>query len=130
MTTSKITVVENYPKKVSFCNFFSKEHTIRKVIFFPKIQFWQIPTFSRVFYPKFTRRFISSNQNCPQLKSSKPQHFHEFLPQKIFSKNQSWIFEQKMMISNIVKKMTFKRHFKYFFSIEIRIVPLKSRKMT
>ena len=44
--------------------------------FCPKIQFWQIPNISRVFHPK---------------KST------------IFSGNQSWIFGQKMKISNSVK---------------------------
>ena len=63
-------------------------------------------TFSRVFHPKFFWQFFSWNQSCQQLKSPKPQHFHEFFtPQKstISSGNQSWIFGQKMKISNSVK---------------------------
>ena len=49
-------------------------------------------TFSRVFHPNFFRQFFSWNQSCQQLKSPKPQHFHEFFPPKkstIFSGNQS-----------------------------------------
>ena len=53
--------------------------------------------FARVFHPKFFRHFFSWNQSCQQLKSPKPQHFHDFFTQKkstIFSGNQSWIFGQ------------------------------------
>ena len=59
------------------------------------------PTFSRVFHLKFFWQFFSWNQSCQQLKSPKPQHFHEFFTPKkltIFSGNQSWIFGQKMKI--------------------------------
>ena len=62
-------------------------------------------TFSRVFHPQKNRQFFSWNQSCQQLKSTKPQHFHEFFTPKkstIFSRYQSWIFGQKMKISNIV----------------------------
>ena len=63
------------------------------------------PTFSRVFHPNFFWQFFSWNQSCQQLKSPKPQHFHEFSPKTIrqfFSGNQSWIFGHKMKISNSV----------------------------
>ena len=67
--------------KLTFCAKITKlwfllEHTIRKV------------------------KFLSQ-----QLKSPNPQHFHEFFTPKnstIFSGNQSWIFGQKMKISNSV----------------------------
>ena len=52
-------------------------------------------------------QLFSRNQSCQQLKSPWPQHFHEFFTPKkstIFSRNQSWIFGQKMKISNSVKK--------------------------
>ena len=77
--------------------------------FCPKIQFWpKTPTFSRVFRPNCFWQFFSWNQSCQQLKSSKPQHFHEFFTQKnrqFFSGNQSWIFGQKMKIWNSVWKI-------------------------
>ena len=50
--------------------------------FCPKIQFWQNPNISRVFYPNFSWQFFWWNQSCQQLKSPKPQHFHEFFTQK------------------------------------------------
>ena len=65
----------------------------------------QATTFSRVFHPKKNRQFFSWNQSCQQLKNPKPQHFHEFFTPKkstFFSGNQSWIFGQKMKISNSV----------------------------
>ena len=57
------------------------------------------------FSPKFFWQFFSWNQSCQQLKSPKPQHFHEFSPKTIrqfFLGKQSWIFGQKMKISNSV----------------------------
>ena len=47
--------------------------------FCPKIQFWQNPN---IFNPIFFWHFFSWNQSCQQLKSPKPQHFHEFFTQK------------------------------------------------
>ena len=73
--------------------------------FYPKIQLWQNPKISWVFHPKFYSQIFSWNQSYQQLKSSKPQHFHEFFTRKkstIFSWNQSWIIGQKMKISNSV----------------------------
>ena len=58
-------------------------------------------TFSRVFHPKFFWQFFSWNQSGQQLKSPKPQHFHEFFIKKkstIFSGNQSWIFVQCVLV--------------------------------
>ena len=68
--------------------------------FVHKFNFDRTPTFSRVFHPKFFWQFFSWNQSCQQLKSPK-RVFH---PKKstIFSGNQSWIFGQKMKISNSV----------------------------
>ena len=65
--------------------------------FCPKIQFWTTPTFSRVFPPIFFGRFFLWNQSCQQLKSPKPQHFHEIFTQK------NRIFGQQMKISNSVQ---------------------------
>ena len=65
----------------------------------------QIPHNFTSFSPNFFLQFFSWNQSCQQLRSPKPQQFHEFFhPKKstIFSRNQSWIFGQKMKISNSV----------------------------
>ena len=73
--------------------------------FCPKIHFDKTPTFSRVLHPNFFWQFFSWNQSCQQLKSPKPQHFHQFFIQNkstIFSGNQSWIFGQKFDFSNSV----------------------------
>ena len=81
-----------------------KSTLFEKSNFCPKIQFWP----NRVFHPNFFWQFFSWNQSCQQLKSPKPQHFHEFfIPKKstIFSGNQSWIFGQKMKVSNSVNHM-------------------------
>ena len=108
-------------------------HTIRKVKFLSKkfsfektLEFFsgnqrfsttkkcKSPTFSRVFHPKYFWQFFSWNQSCQQLKSPKPQHFHEFFtPKKStnFSGNQSWIFGQKMKISNSVLLSSTYLHF-------------------
>ena len=50
--------------------------------FCPKIQFWQNPNIFTSFSPNFFWQFFSWNQSCQQLKSSKPQHFHEFFTKK------------------------------------------------
>ena len=85
--------------------FFPYTHYSKSQIFVQKFNFDNTPTFSRVFHPKFFWQFFSWNQSCQQLKSPKPQHFHEFFTSKkstIFSGIQSWIFGQKMKISNSV----------------------------
>ena len=41
-------------------------------------------TFSRVFHPNKNRQLFSWNQSCQQLKSPKPQHFHEFFTQNFY----------------------------------------------
>ena len=51
-------------------------------IFCPKIQFWQNHNMFTSFPPKFFWQIFSWNQSCQQLKSPKPQHFHEFFTQK------------------------------------------------
>ena len=43
-----------------------------------------VQTFSRVFHPIFFWQFFSWSQSCQQLKSPKPQHFHEFFTQNFF----------------------------------------------
>ena len=65
------------PKKVSNTLF-------EKSNFCPKIQFWQNPNIFTSFSPKFFWQFFSWNQSCQQLKSPKPQHFHEFFTQIFF----------------------------------------------
>ena len=85
-------------------------HTIRKVEFLSKNSILTKPQqFHEFFTQIFFWQFFLWNQSCQQLKSPKPQHFH---PEKstIFSGNQSWIFGQKMKISNSV----FLPYFLYF----------------
>ena len=49
----------------------------------PTVKFFrQSPNILTSFSPNFFGQFFSWNQNCQQLKSPKPQHFHEFSPQK------------------------------------------------
>ena len=77
-------------------------HYSKSQIFVQKFNFDNPPTFSRVFQPKFFWQFFSWNQSCQQLKSPKPQHFHEFFTQK----NRHFfreIFGQNMKISNSVR---------------------------
>ena len=51
-------------------------------IFVQKFNFDKTPTFWQVFHPNFFWQFFSWSQSCQQLKSPKPQHFHEFFTQK------------------------------------------------
>ena len=84
-------------------------HYSKSQIFVQKFNFDKTPNiFTSYFTQNFFWQFFSWNQSCQQLKSPKPQHFREFFtPQKltIFSENQSWIFGQKMKISNSVRHM-------------------------
>ena len=97
-----------WPQIVSKCYFLEilghRTHYSKSQIFVQKFNIDKTPTFSRVFHPNFFWQFFSWNQSCQQLKCPKPQFFHEFSPKKstIFSGNQSWIFGQKMKISNSV----------------------------
>ena len=79
--------------------------------FCPKIQFWQNPNIFTSFSPKFFWQFFSWNQSCQQLKSPKPQHFHEFFTQKNrqFSReikveflDKKWRFRTVCKASNVV----------------------------
>ena len=94
----------NHPN-IQMC-FSADQHTILKVNFLSKNSISTKPqNFHEFFTQFFFWQFFSWNQSCQQLKSPKPQHFHEFFhPKKstIFSGNQSWIFGQKMKISNSV----------------------------
>ena len=65
---------------VYYCHF---DTLFEKSNFCPKIQFWQNHNIFTSFSPKFFWQFFSWNQSCQQLKSPKPQHFHEFFTQKI-----------------------------------------------
>ena len=58
-------------------------HNSKSQIFVQKFNFNKPPTFSRVFNQNFFWQFFSWNQSCQQLKSAKPQHFHEFFSPKI-----------------------------------------------
>ena len=76
-------------KSLFFVTLFEKSNSC------PKIQFWSNPNiFTKIFFGNF----FSWNQSCQQLKSPKPQHFHEFFtPQKstIFLGNQRLNFWTK-----------------------------------
>ena len=90
-------------KKKSWVFFFS--FFFWKVKFMSKNSILTKPQHFHEFLPNIFWQFFSWNQSCQQLKSPKPQHFHEFFtpkPSTIFSENQSWIFGQKMKISNSV----------------------------
>ena len=64
-------------RKVSLFSHYSKSQ-----IFVQKFNFDKTPTFSRVFHANLFWQFFPWNQICQQLKSLKPQHFHEFFKQK------------------------------------------------
>ena len=74
--------------KIEIIWFFEKililgAHYSKSQIIAQKFNFDKTPTFSRVLHPNFFfRQFFSWNQSCQQLKSPKPQHFHEFFAQK------------------------------------------------
>ena len=53
-------------------------HWDNQQFFVQKFNFDNPPRFSQVFHPIFFWQFFSWNQSCQQLKSPKPQHFHEF----------------------------------------------------
>jgi len=59
-----------------------KTHYSKSQMFGQIFNFDKTPTFSRVFHPKFFWQFFSWNQSCQELKSPKPQHFHEFFTHK------------------------------------------------
>ena len=65
-------------------NILSQSHYSKSQIFAQKFNFDKTPTFSRVFHWKFFWQFFLWNQSCQQLKSPKPQHFHEFFAQFFF----------------------------------------------
>ena len=65
------------PKK----SIFSYTNYSKSQIFVQKFSFDKTLTFPRVFHPTFFWQFFSWNQSCQQLKSPKPQHFHEFFTQ-------------------------------------------------
>ena len=75
-------------------SFDQNSHYTKNQIFVQKLNFDKTPTFSRVFHPKFFWQFFSWNQSCQQLKSPKPQHFHEFFTQK--KKNRQFSREIKV----------------------------------
>ena len=107
-----VTDVYLNPKKQFWSNFDKisdypvSTHYSKSQIFIHKFNFDRTPTFSRIFHPKFFWQFFSWNQSCQQLKSPRPQHFHEFFtPKKIrqFSREIKVEFlEKKMKISNRV----------------------------
>ena len=77
-------------------------HYSKSQIFVQKFNFDKTTTFSRVFHPKFFWQFFSWNQSCQQLKSPKPQHFHEFSAQKIRQ------FSQEIKVEFLDKKWRFR----------------------
>ena len=99
------TKVSHVCKIIMCCN-----TLLEKSNFCPKIQFWQNPNIFTSFSPKFFLAIFLVNSKLSTAKNSKTTTFSRgFHPKKspIFSGNQSWIFGQKMKISNSVR---------YFFS--------------
>ena len=104
-----------------------RTHCLKSPFIVQKFNFDKNPNIFTSFSPQiFFWQFFSWNQSCQQLKSPKPQHFHEFFTPKkstIFSGNQSWIFGQKMKISNSVKKSGKSSwNFVYIFKLHIHTV--------
>ena len=111
VSSSSSNVFFRFQKNVYFIHDFAVEsltHYSKSQIFVQKFNFDKTPTFSRVFHPNFFWQFFSWNQSCQQLKSPKPQHFHDFFTPKVdnFHGKSSWISGQKMKISNSVLKGT------------------------
>ena len=77
-------------------------HYSKSQIFVQKFNFDKTTTFSRVFHPNCFWQFFSWNQSCQQLKSPKPQHFHEFFTQK----NRQ--FSQEIKVEFLDKKWRFR----------------------
>ena len=84
--------------------------------FCPKIQFWQNPNIFTSFSSKFFLTIFLVKSKLSTAKKSKTTTFSRvFHPKKstIFSGNQSWIFGQKMKISNSVRRLHWKLIFLY-----------------
>ena len=58
-------------------------HYSKSQFFVQKFNFDKTPTFSRVFTPNFFDSFSREIKAKKQLRSQKPQHFHEFFTTKI-----------------------------------------------
>ena len=95
-------------------------HYSKSQIFVQKTNFDKTPTFSRVFHLNFFWQFLSWNQSCQQLRSPKPQHFHEFFSQK----NRQ--FSQEFKVEFLDKKWRFRTVFVYWgqtFKIRLKHLP-------
>ena len=78
----------NYSKSQFFVQKFNFDKTLQHFYeFFTQIFFWQ---------------FFSWNQSCQQLKSPKPQHFHEFSPKTIDN------FSREIKVEFLDKKLRFR----------------------
>ena len=77
-------------------------------IFVQKFNFDKAPTISRVFHQNMFWQFFSWNQSCQQLKSPKPQHFHEFFIQIFFI---IFLVKSKLSTAKKPKTTTFSRVF-------------------
>ena len=100
-------------------------HYSKSQIFVQKFNFDKTPTFSRVFHPNFFWQFFSWNQSCQQLKSPKPQHFHEFFTPKNrqFSReikveflDKKWRFRTVWSEGSNSMRILFSTHFVDLFS--------------
>ena len=82
----------------------STSHYSKSQFFVQKFNFDKPPTFSRVFHPNFLTIFLVKSKLSTAKKSKTTTFSRVFHPKKsaIFSGNQSWIFGQKMKISNSV----------------------------
>ena len=93
-------------------------HTVIKVNFSPKNQFWH-QHFHEFFTQNCFWQFFSWNQRCLQVKSTKPQHFHEFFTQKnrqFFREIKVEFLDKKWRFRTVWFDWTFDVNSKRFFS--------------
>ena len=96
----------------SFYEICQKITLFEKSNFCPKIQFWQLPNIFTSFSSKFFLTIFLVKSKLSTAKKSKTKTFSRVLHPKIstiFFENQSWIFGQKMKISNSVICGLFKK---------------------
>ena len=104
---------------------YRKRTLFEKSNFYPKFQFWQNSNILTSFSLKlFFDNFLVKSKLSTAKKSKTTTFFHSNFLSTLFSANQSWIFGQKMKISNSVqcfknvqKCLILARKLKYVYSI-------------
>ena len=82
-----------------FSNFLVHPYYSKSQFIVQKFNLDKTPTFPQVFSQFFFWQFFSRNQSCQQLKSPKPQHFHEF-----FTQNKRTTFLGKSKLNFWIKR--------------------------